>query len=41
MDKHYQVILEALLSIFIIIDLLLLGLMTIGLFVGIKPNTLY
>lgn len=41
MDKHYQFILEALLSIFILIDILLLGLITIGLFVGIKPNTLY
>jgi voltage-gated potassium channel len=41
MDRHYQVILEALLSVFILIDLLLLGLVTIGLFVGIKPNTLY
>jgi voltage-gated potassium channel len=41
LDRHYQVILEALLSFFILIDLLLLGLMTIGLFVGIKPNTVY
>jgi voltage-gated potassium channel len=41
MEKNYQVILEALLSIFIIIDLLLLGLTTIGLFIGIKLNTIY
>jgi voltage-gated potassium channel len=41
MDRHFQVILEALLSFFIIIDLLFLGLMTIGLFVGIKQNTVY
>jgi len=41
MQRHYQVITEALLSFFIIIDLSIYGLMTIGLFVGIKPNTVY
>jgi voltage-gated potassium channel len=41
MQRHYQVILESLLSFFIIIDLIALGLTTIGLFVGIKPNTVY
>jgi voltage-gated potassium channel len=41
MKRHYQVILEALLSVLIIIDLLLLSLMTIGLILGIKSNSVY
>lgn len=41
MQRHYQVILEALLSFFIFIDLILLGFMTIGFIVGIKANSLY
>ena len=41
MQRHYQVILEALLSFFIIIDILSLSFMTIGFIVGIKANSLY
>ena len=41
MQRHFQVILEGLLSIFILIDLISLALMTIGLYVGIQPNTVY
>ena len=36
MKRNYQVILEALLSVFIIIDILLLSLMIVGFTVGIK-----
>ena len=41
MKRHYQLILEALLSIFIIVDIVLLGLMTVGFTVGVKPATIY
>jgi len=41
MDRHYQIIFEAILAFFIIVDLLILGLMTIGFIVGINPNSLY
>jgi len=41
MERHYQIILEALLSVMIIINLLLLGLMTMGFIVGIKHNSVF
>ncbi len=41
MDRHYQVILESLLTIFIIIDIFGLALMIAGFTVGIKPSTIY
>jgi voltage-gated potassium channel len=41
MKRHYQLILEALLSIFILVDVLLLSLMTLGFIVGIKIATIY
>ena len=41
MKRHYQVIFEAVLSVLIIIDLLLLGLMIAGFTVGIMPATIY
>jgi voltage-gated potassium channel len=41
MKRHYQVIFEGLLTVLIIIDLLLLGLMTVGFTLGIMPSTLY
>jgi len=41
MNRHYQLILETLLSVFILVDILLLALMTIGFTVGIKPTTIY
>jgi len=40
MDRHYKVIFEALLSFFIIIELLLMILVTVGFTVGIKPNSI-
>ena len=41
MKRHIQIIFEALLSVLIIVDILLMGLMITGLSVGIKPNTVY
>ena len=41
MKRHYQVIFEALLTVLIIVDLLLMGLMVAGLTVGIKSGTVY
>ncbi len=41
MKRHIQVILEALLTVFIIIDIVLLGLMTVGFTVGLRPATIY
>lgn len=41
MKRHYQIILEAFLSFLIIINLLFLGLMTMGFMVEIKPNTVF
>ena len=41
MKRHYQVIFEALLTVLIIVDLLLMGLMIAGLTVGIKAGTVY
>ncbi len=41
MKRHTQVIYEALLTIFIIFDILLLSLMVAGLIVGIKHSTVY
>jgi voltage-gated potassium channel len=41
MKRHYQVIFESLLTVLIIIDLLLMGLMIAGLTVGIKAGTVY
>ncbi|MGF7117730.1 potassium channel family protein [Methanobacterium oryzae] len=41
MKRHGTVIFEALLSIFILIDILVLGLMTVGFLVGIMPTTVY
>ena len=41
MKRHPQVIFEALLSVLIIIDILFLGLMTVGFTVGIKHASIY
>ncbi len=41
MKRHYQVIFEALLTIFIIVDILVLALMVAGLPLGIKHTTIY
>ena len=41
MKRHFQVIFEALLSVFIIVDLLLMSLMIAGFTVGIMPSTVY
>lgn len=41
MKRHFQLILEALLSVFILVDILLLSLMTVGLLVGIHLPTIY
>lgn len=41
MKRHFQVIFEALLSVLIIVDLLLMGLMIAGFTVGIMPSTVY
>ncbi len=41
MKRHFQLILEALLSVFILVDVLLLSLMTVGFIVDIKITTIY
>jgi voltage-gated potassium channel len=41
MKRHIQVIFEALLTVLIIVDILLMGLMIVGLTVGIKHVTVY
>jgi voltage-gated potassium channel len=41
MERHYKIIFEALLTIFIIVDILFLALMVVGLPLGIKHNTVY
>lgn len=41
MKRHYQIIFEAFLSFLIIINLLSLGLMTMGFIAGIKSNTVF
>lgn len=41
LKRHYQVIFEALLTVLIIVDLLLMGLMIAGFTVGIKSGTVY
>ena len=41
MKRHIQLILEALLSVFILVDVLLLSLMTVGFIVDIKITTIY
>lgn len=41
MDRHYQVILEGVLSVLILIELLSLSLMTMGFIAGLKPETIY
>ena len=41
MKRHLKVIFKGLLSIFILIDILVLGLMTVGFIVGLKPTTIY
>lgn len=41
MQRHYQVILEGILAVLILIELLSLSLMTIGFIVGLKPETIY
>jgi len=41
MKRHVQVIFEALLTVLIIVDILLMGLMIVGLTVGIKHVTVY
>ncbi|MGF7117883.1 potassium channel family protein [Methanobacterium oryzae] len=41
MKRHGTVIFEGLLSVLIIIDILVLGLMTVGFIVGIMPTTVY
>jgi len=41
MQRHFQVILEGVLAVLILIELLSLSLMTIGFIVGLKPETIY
>ncbi len=41
MKRHFQVILEALLSVLILVDVLLLSLLTVGYIVGIHLSTIY
>jgi voltage-gated potassium channel len=41
MKRHFQLILEVILSVLILIDVLLLSLMTVGLIVGIHLTTIY
>jgi len=41
LKRHFQVIFEALLTVLIIVDLLLMGLMIAGLTVGIKSGSVY
>lgn len=41
MKRHVDIIFEALLSIFILFDALILGLVTVGFIVGILPSTVY
>ncbi len=41
MERHYKIIFEALLTIFIIVDILFLALMVAGLPLGIKHSTIY
>jgi len=41
MQRHYQVILEGVLSVLILIELLSLSLMTMGVITGLKPETIY
>ncbi|MGZ7117891.1 MAG: ion channel, partial [Methanobacterium sp.] len=41
MKRNYQVIFEAILSVFIIFDLFFLGLMAVGFTVGIMPTSIY
>ena len=41
MDRHYKVIFEALLSILILIELLMLIIISIGFTAGINVNTVY
>ena len=41
MDRHYLIIFEALLTIFIIVDILFLALLVAGLPLGIKHSTVY
>ncbi len=41
MQRHFQVILEGVLAVLILIELLSLSLMTMGFIVGLKPETIY
>lgn len=41
MQRHFQVILEGVLAVLILIELLSLSLMTIGFIAGLKPETIY